>query len=110
VLVVFSFVLALGRWMSSRATFTSTTPGDTDTGSAPVTRFDTGKPKSSHLIVTWITQVGHWGATRTALSGDSPTAAAISIPGPAGRVTDTVTDEIVPALQGVSRALPATLG
>ncbi|MBW1600606.1 IclR family transcriptional regulator [Streptomyces sp. JJ66] len=40
---------------------------------------------------------------------DSPTAAAISISGPAGRVTDAATDKIVPLLQEVARELSAAL-
>ncbi|MFG2301469.1 IclR family transcriptional regulator [Actinacidiphila glaucinigra] len=40
---------------------------------------------------------------------DSPTAAAISISGPAGRVTEAATEKIVPVLQGVARQLSAAL-
>lgn len=40
---------------------------------------------------------------------DSPTAAAISISGPAGRVTDSATEKIVPLLQGVARELSVVL-
>ncbi|MEO3974502.1 IclR family transcriptional regulator [Streptomyces sp. CAU 1734] len=40
---------------------------------------------------------------------DSPTAAAISISGPAGRVTDSATERIVPVLQQVARELSAAL-
>ena len=40
---------------------------------------------------------------------DSPTAAAISISGPAGRVTEAATDKIVPVLQGVARQLSVAL-
>jgi len=40
---------------------------------------------------------------------DSPTAAAISISGPAGRVTEAATDKIVPVLHGVARELSAAL-
>ena len=40
---------------------------------------------------------------------DSPTAAAISISGPTGRVTDAATDKIVPVLQEVARELSAAL-
>jgi IclR family acetate operon transcriptional repressor len=40
---------------------------------------------------------------------DSPTAAAISISGPAGRVTDTATDKIVPILHDIARNLSAAL-
>ncbi|MFE0422989.1 IclR family transcriptional regulator [Streptomyces sp. NPDC058953] len=40
---------------------------------------------------------------------DSPTAAAISISGPAGRVTDAATEKIVPVLQEVARDLSAAL-
>ncbi|MEU2225619.1 IclR family transcriptional regulator [Streptomyces sp. NPDC018347] len=40
---------------------------------------------------------------------DSPTAAAISISGPAGRVTETATERIVPVLQQVARELSAAL-
>jgi IclR family acetate operon transcriptional repressor len=40
---------------------------------------------------------------------DSPTAAAISISGPAGRVTEAATDKIVPVLQDVARQLSAAL-
>ncbi|MEV5320151.1 IclR family transcriptional regulator [Streptomyces sp. NPDC052687] len=40
---------------------------------------------------------------------DSPTTAAISISGPAGRVTEAATERIVPALQQVARELSAAL-
>jgi IclR family acetate operon transcriptional repressor len=40
---------------------------------------------------------------------DSPTAAAISISGPAGRVTEAATDKIVPILQDVARQLSVAL-
>jgi IclR family acetate operon transcriptional repressor len=40
---------------------------------------------------------------------DSPTAAAISISGPAGRVTEAATGKIVPVLQGVARQLSVAL-
>ncbi|MEU5093610.1 IclR family transcriptional regulator [Streptomyces sp. NPDC020996] len=40
---------------------------------------------------------------------DSPTAAAISISGPAGRVTETATERIVPVLQQVARELSESL-
>ncbi|MER6911931.1 IclR family transcriptional regulator [Streptomyces sp. NPDC000594] len=40
---------------------------------------------------------------------DSPTAAAVSISGPAGRVTEAATSDIVPALQEAARALSAEL-
>ncbi|MET9620616.1 IclR family transcriptional regulator [Streptomyces sp. NPDC006464] len=40
---------------------------------------------------------------------DSPTAAAISISGPAGRVTEAATEKIVPILQEVARELSAAL-
>lgn len=40
---------------------------------------------------------------------DSPTAAAISISGPAGRVTEAATDKIVPVLQDVARQLARAL-
>jgi IclR family acetate operon transcriptional repressor len=40
---------------------------------------------------------------------DSPTAAAISISGPAGRVTEAATDKIVPVLHDVARQLSAAL-
>jgi IclR family acetate operon transcriptional repressor len=40
---------------------------------------------------------------------DSPTAAAISISGPAGRVTEAATDKIIPVLQDVARQLSAAL-
>ncbi|MBB1255665.1 IclR family transcriptional regulator [Streptomyces sp. OF3] len=40
---------------------------------------------------------------------DSPTAAAISVSGPAGRVTDTATEKIVPLLQEVARELSDAL-
>jgi IclR family transcriptional regulator, acetate operon repressor len=40
---------------------------------------------------------------------NAPTAAAISISGPAGRVTEAATDKIVPVLQDVSRTLSASL-
>jgi IclR family acetate operon transcriptional repressor len=40
---------------------------------------------------------------------DSPTAAAISISGPAGRVTDAATEKIVPVLRQVATDLSATL-
>lgn len=40
---------------------------------------------------------------------DAPTAAAVSISGPAGRVTDDATDTIVPALHAAARALSAAL-
>ncbi|MFE7130459.1 IclR family transcriptional regulator [Streptomyces sp. NPDC057638] len=40
---------------------------------------------------------------------DSPTAAAISISGPAGRVTDEATERIVPILQEVARELSSSL-
>lgn len=40
---------------------------------------------------------------------DSPTAAAISISGPAGRVTETAQDKIIPVLQDVARQLSAAL-
>ncbi|MBT2509033.1 IclR family transcriptional regulator [Streptomyces sp. ISL-98] len=40
---------------------------------------------------------------------DSPTAAAISISGPAGRVTETATDRIVPILQEVAKDLSVVL-
>jgi IclR family transcriptional regulator, acetate operon repressor len=40
---------------------------------------------------------------------DSPTAAAISISGPAGRVTEEATDKIVPVLRDVAQALSAAL-
>jgi IclR family acetate operon transcriptional repressor len=40
---------------------------------------------------------------------ESPTAAAISISGPAGRVTDAATDKIVPALKDIARNLSAVL-
>jgi len=40
---------------------------------------------------------------------DSPTAAAISISGPAGRLTDAATEKIVPILQEVARDLSAAL-
>ena len=40
---------------------------------------------------------------------DSPTAAAISISGPAGRVTDTATEKIVPLLQDVAQELSVVL-
>lgn len=40
---------------------------------------------------------------------DSPTAAAISISGPAGRVTEAAVEKIVPVLQGVARNLSAAL-
>jgi IclR family acetate operon transcriptional repressor len=40
---------------------------------------------------------------------DAPTAAAISISGPAGRVTDTATDTIVPVLREVAHRLAAAL-
>ncbi|MGO4758734.1 IclR family transcriptional regulator C-terminal domain-containing protein, partial [Streptomyces sp. 2MCAF27] len=40
---------------------------------------------------------------------DSPTAAAISISGPAGRVTDEATRDIVPILQGVAAELSTAL-
>jgi IclR family acetate operon transcriptional repressor len=40
---------------------------------------------------------------------DAPTAAAISISGPAGRVTDTATDKIVPVLREVAHRLAAAL-
>ncbi|MDX3236228.1 IclR family transcriptional regulator [Streptomyces sp. ME03-5709C] len=39
----------------------------------------------------------------------SPTAAAISISGPAGRVTEAATEKIVPVLQGVARQLSSAL-
>jgi IclR family acetate operon transcriptional repressor len=40
---------------------------------------------------------------------DSPTAAAISISGPAGRVTEAATERIVPVLQQVARELSQAL-
>lgn len=40
---------------------------------------------------------------------DSPTAAAISISGPAGRVTEAATEKIVPVLQQIARELSAAL-
>jgi IclR family acetate operon transcriptional repressor len=40
---------------------------------------------------------------------DSPTAAAISISGPAGRVTEAATDKIVPMLQQVATELSQVL-
>jgi IclR family acetate operon transcriptional repressor len=40
---------------------------------------------------------------------DSPTATAISISGPAGRVTDVATEKIVPVLQQVAAELSAAL-
>ena len=40
---------------------------------------------------------------------DSPTAAAVSISGPAGRVTDEATDKIVPVLHDVARQLAQAL-
>ena len=40
---------------------------------------------------------------------DSPTAAAISISGPAGRVTEAATEKIVPVLQEVARQLSSAL-
>lgn len=40
---------------------------------------------------------------------DSPTAAAISISGPAGRVTEAATDRIVPLLQQVAAELSEAL-
>ncbi|GAA2488559.1 IclR family transcriptional regulator [Streptomyces gobitricini] len=40
---------------------------------------------------------------------DSPTAAAISISGPAGRVTETATERIVPILQGIAKELSTAL-
>lgn len=40
---------------------------------------------------------------------DSPTAAAISISGPAGRVTDAATEKIVPVLQQVAVELSEAL-
>ncbi|WNI18567.1 IclR family transcriptional regulator [Actinacidiphila sp. ITFR-21] len=40
---------------------------------------------------------------------DSPTAAAVSISGPAGRVTDSATDKIVPVLHAVARRLALAL-
>ncbi|MBU7600538.1 IclR family transcriptional regulator [Streptomyces sp. P38-E01] len=40
---------------------------------------------------------------------DSPTAAAISVSGPAGRVTDPATEKIVPLLQDVARELSVAL-
>ncbi|WP_173405747.1 MULTISPECIES: IclR family transcriptional regulator [Streptomycetaceae] len=40
---------------------------------------------------------------------DSPTAAAISISGPAGRVTESAQDKIIPVLQDVARQLSAAL-
>jgi IclR family transcriptional regulator, acetate operon repressor len=40
---------------------------------------------------------------------DSPTAAAISISGPAGRVTEAATDKIIPVLLEISRALSTSL-
>jgi IclR family acetate operon transcriptional repressor len=40
---------------------------------------------------------------------DSPTAAAISVSGPAGRLTDTATEKIVPVLQDTARRLSAAL-
>jgi IclR family acetate operon transcriptional repressor len=40
---------------------------------------------------------------------NSPTAAAISISGPAGRVTEEVTEKIVPILQGIAQELSVTL-
>ncbi|MGW5639160.1 IclR family transcriptional regulator, partial [Streptomyces sp. NPDC003832] len=40
---------------------------------------------------------------------DSPTAAAISISGPAGRVTEEATERIVPVLQEIARELSEAL-
>jgi IclR family acetate operon transcriptional repressor len=40
---------------------------------------------------------------------DSPTAAAVSISGPAGRVTEAATEKIVPILQEVALDLSAAL-
>ena len=40
---------------------------------------------------------------------DSPTAAAISISGPAGRVTESATEKIVPVLQQVAAELSEAL-
>lgn len=40
---------------------------------------------------------------------NSPTAAAISISGPAGRVTEALTDSIVPILQGIAAELSVAL-
>jgi IclR family acetate operon transcriptional repressor len=40
---------------------------------------------------------------------DSPTAAAISISGPAGRVTEAATERIVPILQDIAKELSTAL-